>query len=56
MSRIRLDTDLAEKLRRRARTQGRSLTNIANLLLRRCLGLKASPPEPPARTSEKGGK
>ena len=56
MSRIRLDTDLAEKLRRRARPQGRSLTNFANLLLRRCLGMKASPPESPSRTSEKGGK
>lgn len=44
MPTIRLDPDLAEKLRNRAQAQGRSLTNLSNLLLRRLLGMKASPP------------
>lgn len=44
MPTIRLDPDLADKLRTRAQAQGRSLTNLSNLLLRRLLGMKASPP------------
>ncbi len=44
MNQIRLDSDLAEKLRRLGGAAGRSLTNIANLLLRRQLRMKATPP------------
>jgi hypothetical protein len=43
MPTIHLDPDLAEKLRLRAVAQGRSLTNLSNLLLRRLLGMKATP-------------
>lgn len=43
MSHIRLDPDLSEKLARQAQAQGRSLANLANLLLRLNLGMKATP-------------
>lgn len=42
--RISLDADLCRRLSRMAVRQGRSLTNLGNLLLRRCLGMSASPP------------
>ena len=40
-----LDPDLVVKLRSKAQAEGRSLTNLVNLLLRRLLGMKASPPK-----------
>ncbi|TDU64075.1 CopG antitoxin of type II toxin-antitoxin system [Prosthecobacter fusiformis] len=54
MNQIRLDPDLAEKLRRQAQPQGRSLANLANLLLRRLLGMKATPPERASGNIRKG--
>lgn len=43
--RISLDADLCRRLSRMADRQGRSLTNLGNLLLRRSLGMSATPPQ-----------
>lgn len=53
MSHVRIDPDLALKLRPQASRQGRSLSNIVNLLLRRLMNMEVSPP---ARTSQNTAK
>ncbi len=43
MSRVKLDDDLTDKLRGKAKLECRSLTNLANVLLRRLVGMKIAP-------------